>query len=178
MHADRLRSAMILLPELESCEMIGKIDTTATTRIYLDTNVFIEAFEGRGPLSEKLASFLVAVENQNCQRLVTSELTLAELLVKPIELQRHDLIQTYDNWTISNPYLEVVPVSRDVLGDAALRRARDKSLKLPDAIHLATAIRAGCGYFLTNDTRIKGQYGVEILYLTQENVEILLEMPR
>ena len=156
--------------------MNGKIDRLA--RVYLDTNVFFEAFEGRGPLSEKLAHFLVANENQQRQRLVTSELTLAELLVKPIEMQRHDLISTYDNWTISNPYLEVVPVSREVLGDAALRRARDKSLKLPDAIHLTTAIRAECHYFLTNDKRIKGQYGVEILELTLENIEILLEVPK
>jgi uncharacterized protein len=156
--------------------MNGKIDRLA--RVYLDTNVFIEAFEGRGPLSEKLADFLVANENRQRQRLVTSELTMAELLVKPIEMQRHDLISTYDNWTISNSYLEVIPVSREVLGDAALRRARDKSLKLPDAIHLTTAIKAECRYFLTSDKRIKGQYGVEILELTLENIGIFLETPK
>jgi len=166
---------MILSPGLESFGMNGKIDTSPDTRFYLDTNVFIEIFEGRGPLSEMLSEFLIAVENQKRQRLVTSELTLAELLVKPVALQRHDLIQVYDNWTISNSYLEVVPVVREVLRDAATLRANDKALKLPDAIHLTTARGTGCRYFLTKDERIKGQYGVEILHLTQTNVELLLK---
>jgi predicted nucleic acid-binding protein len=155
--------------------MNGKIDTSVGTRFYLDTNVFIEAFERRGPLNEKLVEFLAVVETQNIPRLVTSELTLAELLVKPIEQQLHDLIGVYDNWTITSPFLEVVPVSRDVLADAALFRARDKSLKLPDAIHLTTAIKKQCRYFVTKDQRLKGRNGAEIILLTQENVELLLE---
>ena len=153
--------------------MNGKIDTSPETRVYLDTNFFIEVFEGKGPLRDVLADLLIGVENQERQRFVTSELTLAELLVKPIALQRHDLIQIYDNWTISNPYLEVVPVTREVLRDAATLRANDKALKLPDAIHLTTARGTGCRYFLTKDMRIKGQHGVEILQLTQANVETL-----
>lgn len=155
--------------------MNGTIDAKPDTRVYLDTNIFIEIFEGRGRLSELLTQLLIAVENEDRrQRLVTSELALAELLVKPIALQRHDLIRIYDNWTTSNSYLEVVPVVRDVLSDAAALRASDRSLKLPDAIHLTTARGTHCRYFLTRDKRIKGQYGVEILDATQENVEALL----
>src|ERR1043165_4059637 len=94
---------------------------------------------GGGRLRDLLQSFLPAEPVQAPQRLVTSELTLSELVVKPLELQRADLIQVYDNWMITNPYLEVVPISRDVLFKAALLRAKNKSLKLPDAIHLTTA---------------------------------------
>lgn len=154
--------------------MNGTIDAKPDTRIYLDTNIFIEIFEGRGRLSELLTQLLTAVENESRQRLVTSELALAELLVKPIALQRHDLIRIYDNWTMRNSYLEVVPVVRNVLSDAAALRANDKSLKLPDAIHLTTARGTKCRYFLTRDKRVKGQYGVEILDATQENVEALI----
>ena len=154
--------------------MNGTIDSNTSTRVYFDTNIFIEIFEGRGRLSELLTQLLTAVESEGRQRLVTSELALAELLVKPIALRRHDLVRIYDNWTISNSYLEVVPVVREVLSDAATLRANDKSLKLPDAIHLTTARGAGCRYFLTRDKKIKGQYGVEILDATQENVEALL----
>jgi len=154
--------------------MNGTIEITAGTRFYLDTNIFIEVFEGRGPLSELLVQLLTAVENSSRQRFVTSELALAELLVKPFILQRDDLIQAYDNWTISNSYLEVVPVVRDVLRDAAALRAKDRSLKLPDAIHLTTARGTGCRYFLTRDKKIKSQYGVEILDATQENVQAIL----
>ncbi len=154
--------------------MNGTINAGQDTRVYLDTNIFIEIFEGRGRLSELLTRLLTAVENEDRQRLVTSQLALAELLVKPIALQREDLISVYDNWTISNTYLEVVPVVRELLKDAAALRANDKSLKLPDAIHLTTAIGTQCRYFLTRDKRIKGQYGVEILDATPGNVEALL----
>lgn len=143
-------------------------------RVYIDTNVFIEAFEGRTRLSELLRSLLVAEADRQPQRLVTSELTLAELLVKPLEMKRNDWVQTYDNWTFTNPYLEVVPIVRRVLRDAAELRARDKGLRLPDAIHLTTAIGTQCKYFLTKDRRIAGQFGVEILHATEENVQSLL----
>ena len=48
------------------------------------------------------------------------------------------------------PALEVIPINRDILEDAAQWRATSK-LKLPDAIHLATALHRQCDSFLTND---------------------------
>jgi predicted nucleic acid-binding protein len=154
--------------------MSGTIEPKITDRIYLDTNVFIEAFEGRGRLRDLLQSFLPMEPVRTPQRLVTSELTLSELLVKPLEMQRDDLINVYDNWMITNPYLEVVPIDRGVLFKAALLRAKNKSLKLPDAIHLTTAQEMNCRYFLTNDDRIKGPHGVEILALDEINIETFL----
>jgi predicted nucleic acid-binding protein len=154
--------------------MSGRIEPKVTDRIYLDTNVFIEAFEGRGRLRELLNQLLPIEPVRTPQRLVTSELTLSELLVKPLEMQRDDLINVYDNWLITNSYLEVAPVARDVLFRAALLRAKNKSIKLPDAIHLTTAQEFDCRYFLTNDDRIKEVHGVEILPLTETNVEAFL----
>lgn len=156
--------------------MSGTTEPKITDRIYLDTNVFIEAFEGQGRLRELITSLLIADPPQSPQRLITSELTLSELLVKPLEMQRHDLIQIYDNWTITNSYLEVIPVVRAVLHDAAVLRANDRTLKLPDAIHLTTARGTHCRYFLTGDARVKGQYGVEVVLLTEANLETLLNV--
>ncbi len=143
-------------------------------RGFISIQIFLSRYSKGGRLSELLTKLLVAIEREDRQRLVTSQLALAELLVKPIALQRQDLVHVYDSWTISNSYLEVVPVVRDVLKDAAALRANDRSLKLPDAIHLTTALGTQCRYFLTRDRRIKGQYGVEILDATPENVEALL----
>jgi predicted nucleic acid-binding protein len=50
--------------------------------------------------------------------------------------------------------LLVIPVSRQILKDAAQLRAFFKN-KLPDTIHLITALTSGCTYFVTNDDRIK-----------------------
>lgn len=110
------------------------------------------------------------------QLLVTSHLTLAELLVKPIELGRSDLAHLYDNWTLTNSYIEAVPLVRDILSDAARLRASDKALKLADAIHLTTARGTGCSHFLTNDDRIRDRLGLAVVRLTEPDVNALLGM--
>ncbi len=92
---------------------------------------------------------------------VTSELTLAEALVKPL-LNRHAQREAaYLQVLQSSASLLVVPVSRAVLIAAAHLRA-DTQLKLPDAIHVATAQLSGCAQFLTNDTRIPSLRGLAI----------------
>jgi predicted nucleic acid-binding protein len=143
-------------------------------RIYLDTNVFIEAIEGRGALRDALVS-LLTVETEVRHPLVTSALTLSELLVKPYELGRDDLIRVYENATVTNEIIEVIPIVRDVLRDAARLRSRDKSLKLPDAIYLTTARGTHCSHFLTNDRGLRSRTTLEVMRLTEENVQNLLE---
>jgi predicted nucleic acid-binding protein len=81
---------------------------------------------------------------------VTSELTLAEVLVGPLKTGNVAIQQTYRSFLTSTATVEVPPVSRDILEESAQLRANTK-LKLPDAIHLATALRFRCDSFLTND---------------------------
>ncbi|MDB9528258.1 PIN domain-containing protein [Oscillatoria sp. CS-180] len=71
---------------------------------------------------------------------VTSKLTLAEVLVKP--MQRDDAEQQVicKQFVRSTKHLAVVPVNRSILIDAAQARAKTQ-LELPDAIHVATRCR-------------------------------------
>ncbi len=62
--------------------------------------------------------------------------------------------------------LEVVSVSREVLVEAARLRAI-ANLRLPDAIHGATAILTGCETFLTNDARLRSLPGLEVVVLSE-----------
>lgn len=59
----------------------------------------------------------------------------------------------------------MAPVSRDVLLAAARLRA-EIGLKLPDAIHVATAQLTGCDQFLTNDARVPALPGLVIRRLS------------
>lgn len=125
--------------------------------IYLDTNILIQLFES-GYEDRKIIRGLIAAAKS--KSFVTSELTLAESLVEPLRNRDVQLVNLYENWTISNQVLEVVPVQREILRHAAILRAQRRSLKLPDAIHLATALEAGCDVFLTNEKRLNGQYSI------------------
>ena len=127
-------------------------------RLYLDTNVFVRWFEGNDELSRLLTKLIWSSAPREPQPFATSELTMAELLVAPYRNQDEDLIQRYDNWTISNGCLEVGPVNRDVLRYAAVLRAQYASLKLPDAIHVSTAIGFQCSHILSADARLSKRY--------------------
>jgi predicted nucleic acid-binding protein len=131
---------------------VGEL-TSAINRLYLDANVFIALAEGSGPVSELLLE-LAGSQKPDEGFLFTSELSLAELLVHPCRDGDERVIQLYDNWTVSSGWLTVGPVDRDTLWSAALVRAEYSTLKLPDAIHLSTAVGFQCTHFLTADKRI------------------------
>lgn len=129
----------------------------AAIRLYLDANIFIYAFENDDAVAKKLLE-LVSLESI-AKFLVTSEFTLSELMVDPFRKNDERLIDIYDNLTIGNAFIKVGTVTRDVLWHAALLRAEHASLRLPDAIHLSTAMHFGCTHF-TADRRLKGTYPI------------------
>lgn len=99
----------------------------------------------------------------------TSELTLSEVLVKPIADGDVKRIQIYERSLRNGESFNVLPVDRNILIEAASIRALSK-LKLPDAIHFATACLNECTYFLTNDDHfktMKNHQKIKILSLQQ-----------
>jgi predicted nucleic acid-binding protein len=132
--------------------------------VYLDTNVFIYSVEQVAPYAEALRPLFRDVARGGT-RATTSEITLAETLVQPFRTLDARLQVAFED-ALSVPGLSVVPVSRTVLLHAARLRAALR-LKLPDAIHAATAQLAGCDVLLTNDTGIAAVPGVEVLRLSE-----------
>nr|VFK78968.1 MAG: Predicted nucleic acid-binding protein, contains PIN domain [Candidatus Kentron sp. SD] len=122
-------------------------------RIYFDSNLFIYLVEKIEPYAAILREIVRAAEGQKLT-ITTSDLTLSEVLVKPME--RKNLTQQHAFLSVLRyaPRLERLAISQEILIRAAGIRAEYKSLKLPDAIHMATAQWASCNDFLTNDERI------------------------
>lgn len=122
-------------------------------RFYLDTNIFIYAVEAHPEYVETLTRLFEDIEDGVTQA-VTSELSLAEALVKPLADGNAKAVRAFERALQSAGCFKVHPVSREVLREAARMRAAT-SLKLPDAIHAATAHLTHCTVFLTNDDRLK-----------------------
>ena len=131
---------------------MGLLDAIEGPLLYLDTNTFIYAVESVPPFCDAMRELFRHIDDGHCQA-VTSELSLAECLVKPFLEGDVTLRQAFERAVQTSPVLQVVPVSRAVLVSAAELRAHT-GLRLPDAIHLATALDAGCTTFLTNDRRL------------------------
>ncbi len=124
-------------------------------RIYLDTNVFIAAFERSDASNTLLIQFLSDMGKASEPMFCASELALAELLVIPLRENNSTLINIYETvFSAGNTWLEVLPVDRATLTHAARLRSQRSSLKLPDAIHVAAAIDHGCRYFLSEDSHL------------------------
>lgn len=132
---------------------MGAIDERLGRKVYLDSNFFIYVLEGVEPWVGVARKILSALDRGECAG-VTSELSLAECLVKPLELGHGKVAETYREFLQNRSSLAVVPVSRQILVEAAGVRAVSR-IKLPDAIHAATALQRGCSSFLTNDDRLR-----------------------
>jgi predicted nucleic acid-binding protein len=122
-------------------------------RYYLDTNVIIAIVETPRPLTAAQLRFVRSMDS-GAVRAVTSELTLAETLVKPMSVGNPSVVRNYLSFLSGRTALRVVPVSRDIVIEAARLRAVSRA-KLPDALHVATARVSRCQYLLTNDGGIK-----------------------
>lgn len=142
------------------------------TRIYLDANVFIAAYETQGARSDHAWWILEAVEDGHFVAM-TSELTLAEVLVVPIQEGDDDLVGSYQSVIATGDSLEVAAVDRNILKEAATLRAMRRSLKLPDAIHVATARLAGCRYIVSDDRRLPFAPGVQLVQLGPYAVDVM-----
>jgi predicted nucleic acid-binding protein len=142
---------------------MGLIETLDGRKTSLDANILIYSLEGMTGFDTELRRLAEAVD-QGTLETVTSELTLAEVLVKPFRMGRTAEAATYRRYLQHRPQFEVIPVTRQVLVGAARLRA-SSSLKLPDAIHAATAHLHSCDVFLTNDARIKTLPGLDVVQL-------------
>ena len=113
----------------------------AGKQVYLDVNIFIYALEGMEPWASLLRQAFTGMETGEWQA-VTSELSLAESLVRPFQLGRQDLVQLYRAALSNRDCLRLVPLDASILVSAARLRALH-GFKLPDAMHAATAQAQG-----------------------------------
>ena len=121
------------------------------SKIFWDTNLFIYLIEQTPALYQKVSSFRQKmIENNDV--LVTSALTLGELLVKPLEENRNDLADKYLELLISGAV--VVSFDDKAAESFAEIRAANKTIKPPDAIQLSCAASYGVDEFYTNDARL------------------------
>jgi len=134
-------------------------------RYYLDSNVVISVVEATDAFGPAQARFISQIDAGRMEA-VTSELTLAECLVKPFIDRDLKAIKAFMTFLDGRPELPILPVDRAILLDAARLRG-ELGNKLPDAIHCATALAAGCDRFLTNDKRIALPRGMEFVQWDQ-----------
>lgn len=123
------------------------------SRIFWDTNLFIYLWEDYGALSQAVADLRTKMLRRRDQ-LLTSTLSLGEILVKPTVAGNSQLCGKYED-AISSVAMLIPFDVRVAKIYASIRR--DRTLKAPDAIQLASAASVAADLFITNDSRLQGK---------------------
>jgi len=158
---------------------VGTLALPTSGTIYLDTNSFIYSVERIDPYRAILDILWQAVSVGQFT-VVTSELTLLEVLVKPLKVGDTAIAETFRTVLRHSPDVQMLPITQTVLEKAANLRAT-LDLKTPDAIHAATALLNGCVLFVTNDSTFRRLSDLtvtllsEIVLVDETNKEFMAE---
>ena len=117
-------------------------------KVYLDANTIIYAVE-LPQFSNLKTGLLIPLDAQEFTA-VTSEITLAETVIGPRKAGNMATEQLFRKFLTPSSNFLLEPITLAVLEKVIDLRAQ-YSLKIPDAIHLATGILAGCDLFVTGD---------------------------
>jgi predicted nucleic acid-binding protein len=142
---------------------VGLADDAGPGAVGLDTSAFIYYIEDDpryAPLLEPIFS-----RAGRDATVVTSAMTLLELLVVPIRHGQAKLADRYDQLLTRSRGVRLVDVTRDQLRAAASLRAVLR-LKTPDALQVVAATSAGCKVFITNDRRLPAVPGLRVIQLS------------
>jgi predicted nucleic acid-binding protein len=130
----------------------------------LDTAPFIYFIEDATPYADLLDPIFERLE-RHALVAVTSIITLAEILTKPLVDKNFSLVDEIKFTLKTFSTLSMVAIDEELAEAAALIRARH-AIRLPDALQIAAAIQGEATLFITNDKRLKKAHGVEVLVLS------------
>lgn len=122
-------------------------------RIFIDTAPLIYFIEDH-PLYRDVLRVLMDHVDSGQVILISSTLTLIEVLVQPIRKQRYDLFEKYEQILTHSGSISLFSLDALTAGKAAEIRAK-YNFKTPDSIQLATALNFSADLFLTNDKQLE-----------------------
>lgn len=131
----------------------------------LDTAPLIYFIEENPTYLEMVRLFFEAMDRGEFS-VVTSVVTLLEVLVHPFRNGDTQLVRQYRDILLNAEGLTTILLSQDIAEEAARLRAAH-NVRTPDAIQIATAIHEGASCFLTNDTRLPSLPGLKVLVLDE-----------
>ncbi len=132
-------------------------------RVYVDTNIFVYFLGRNSDFFAMAASLLQAIEAGTIIGF-TGDAAMAETLVKPYQSDSLGLAASIKAFFRAEDFLTILPHDAETFDLAAQLRAK-QGMKFIDALHYATAIRAGCKFFVTNDSGIRASDVLEVIQL-------------
>ncbi len=127
---------------------------------WLDTAPLIYFIEENPAYIETVRPFFEAMDKGDFL-VVTSNVTLLEVLVHPLRSNNRELATEYRDILLNSSRM-TLEVSNAITEQAAQLRAAH-NIRTPDAIQISAALNSGATYFFTNDTRLPEIPSIQIL---------------
>ena len=134
-------------------------------RVALDTVAFIYYIEDH-PTYADLLEPLFRDADRGRREIVTSALTLLEVLVIPYRSGQMELAARYEALLTRSRGVRLVEIDRDQLRGAAQVRALHR-IRTPDALQVAAALSHRCATLVTDDRRLPDLPGLRIVQLAE-----------
>jgi predicted nucleic acid-binding protein len=143
---------------------MGLVADLAGAKVAVDTALFIYLIEEH-PRFLPVVEELFAQADRGDRTLITSALTLLEVLVVPYRLGDSELAERYEQILSNSRGVHLVELTRVQLRTAAQIRA-STGARTPDALQIAAAVTTGCDALITNDRRLPEVAGMRIVQLS------------
>jgi predicted nucleic acid-binding protein len=133
-------------------------------KLFLDACAIIYLIESQEQLGQK-TRLLLTQALQNKAQLIVSRLSFLECRVLPLKTKDDDLLRLYNEF-FKLPSLQVIELTEDVINVATdLRASYSSSLRTPDALQLACALKGKADTFLTGDKKLSAIQEIEVLVI-------------
>lgn len=142
---------------------MGLVEDAGSGTLALDSSAFIYYIED-DPRFAPLLDPLFARAGRDL-KIITSALTLLEVLVVPIRRGQSQVADRYERLLTRSSGITLVGITHDQLRAAAGLRAT-LSLKTPDALQVVAALSTSCKAFITNDRRLARVPGLRMIQLS------------
>jgi predicted nucleic acid-binding protein len=136
------------------------------SRVFWDTNIFIYFFEDLGRQGKNARGLRERMLRRGDQ-LITSAMTMGEILVKPRQLHDLDLCKEYERAITATAL--VLPFDLNAARRFSVLRL-NRSLRAPDAIQLSCAAAVDTDLFITHDSRLSA--------LKVDGIEFIVSLER
>jgi predicted nucleic acid-binding protein len=143
---------------------MGLVEKVLGKLVGVDTSIFIYFIEKKNPAYIKLLREFFKKNKMGKIRLVTSTITLLEVLVQPFKQSRYDLVEKYKKILEESEYIKLVDFNTEIPEISAKIRAKS-GIRTPDAIQIGTSVHSEADYFLTNDKRLKSVEDIPVIIL-------------
>lgn len=146
---------------------MGKVDALLAKvqgqRIYFDANFLIYFFDRTEPYVTVVSQIILACDRNEVFG-YTGDAAVAELMVYPYRTRDEIKIASGKAFFMRDNFLQVLSHDSAVF-DTASRLRAETGIKLIDALHYTTALKAGCKFFITNDTGIRSSDSLEVILI-------------